>query len=94
MKRIEIIANRAIEEDMLEAFGKAGVATHYTKIPIVLGVGNSGPRMGDHIWPEENFMLIVYCGEEEARSIRSVVKELKEFFQSEGIKIFETEANE
>lgn len=89
MKRVEIIANRSIEEDLFEAFEKAGVAKHYTKIPIVVGVGNSGPRMGDHIWPEENFMLIIYCEQEEADGIRGVVTELKTFFASEGIKIFE-----
>jgi len=91
MKRIEIIANRSIEEDMFEAFGKAGVARHYTKIPIVVGVGNSGPRMGDHIWPEENFMLVVYCEDEEAAGIHAEIKKLKEFFKTEGIKIFEIE---
>ena len=89
MKRIEIIANRSIEEDMMEAFGKAEVARHYTKVPIVVGVGNSGPRMGDHIWPEENFMMVIYCEEDEARKIRDIIEELKGFFVNEGIKIFE-----
>ena len=89
MKRIEIIANRSVEEDLLEGFEKAKVGSHYTKIPIVLGVGNSGPRMGDHIWPEENFMLIIYCENEEAEGIQRVVADQKEFFKNEGIKIFE-----
>jgi nitrogen regulatory protein PII len=89
MKRIEIIANRSIEEDMFEAFEKAGIASHYTKIPEVMGVGKSGPRMGDHIWPEENFILIVYCEDEEAERIKKVIGELKEFFVNEGIKLFE-----
>ena len=61
MKRIEIIANRSIEGDLHDALKEAGAAQHYTKIPVVHGVGNSGPRMGDHIWPEENFIMIVYC---------------------------------
>lgn len=91
MKRIEIIANRSIEEDMFEAFGKAGVARHYTKVPIAVGVGNSGPRMGDHIWPEENFMLIIYCEDAEAAGIHAEIDKLKEFFVNEGIKIFEIE---
>ncbi|MFW6343808.1 MAG: PG0541 family transporter-associated protein [Sediminispirochaetaceae bacterium] len=89
MKRIEIIANRSIEEDMFEAFAKAEVAKHYTKIPEVMGAGNSGPRMGDHVWPEENFILIVYCEEPEAEKIKEVIGELKEFFKGEGIKLFE-----
>lgn len=93
MKRIEIIANRSVEEDLLEGFEKAGVGKYYTKVPIVVGVGNSGPRMGDHIWPEENFMLIIYCENEEAEGIQKVVADQKAFFKNEGIKIFELEMN-
>ncbi len=89
MKRIEIIANKSVETDLHEALRKAGVAEQYTKFPLIYGVGNSGPRMGDHIWPEENFSLVVYCDEEEAATIRSVVTELKKFFTQEGIKLFE-----
>jgi hypothetical protein len=50
--------------------------------------------MGDHIWPEENFVLTTYCGEEELEKISSVVRELKDFFCSEGIKIFASSARE
>ena len=89
MKRIEIIANRSIQDDMLDAFKKADIVKHYTLIPIVLGIGNSGPRMGDHIWPEENFSLTVYCENQEADKIKSVISELKSFFTTEGIKLFE-----
>lgn len=89
MKRIEIIANRSIQEDMLDAFKKAEIVKHYTLIPIVLGVGNSGPRMGDHIWPEENFSIVIYCDNTEAEKIKNVITDLKAFFTSEGIKIFE-----
>lgn len=89
MKRIEIIANISIQEDMLDAFKKAEIVKHYTLIPIVLGVGNSGPRMGDHIWPEENFSIVIYCDNTEAEKIKNVITDLKAFFTSEGIKIFE-----
>lgn len=89
MKRIEIIANRSIQEDMFDVFRKAEIVKHYTLYPIVLGVGSSGPRMGDHIWPEENFSLIIYCDESESEKIKEVITELKAFFTSEGIKLFE-----
>ncbi|RLD30851.1 MAG: hypothetical protein DRI73_09825 [Bacteroidetes bacterium] len=89
MKRIEIIANKSIQVDMFDAFKKADIVKHYTLIPIVLGVGSSGPRMGDHIWPEENFSITVYCDEKEAEAIKRVISELKAFFTSEGIKLFE-----
>ncbi len=89
MKRLEIIANRSIQADMFDAFKKADIVKHYTLIPTVLGVGNSGPRMGDHIWPEENFSIVVYCEKIEAEKINNVISELKRFFNNEGIKLFE-----
>jgi len=88
MKRVEIIANHSIEEDMFELFKKNNIVNHFTKIPNVMGKGSSGPRQGDHIWPEENFILIVYCSQEEADEITRVIRDLKKFFPDEGIKIF------
>ena len=89
MKRLEIIGNRSIEEDMFDIFKRNNIVPYYTKLPVVHGVGNSGPRMGDHVWPEENFILIVYCEEDEAVRIQKAVEELKLFFTDEGIKVFE-----
>jgi len=91
MKRIEIIGNKSIEEDLFDIFKKNKIVNHYTKIPIVYGVGNSGPRQGDHIWPEQNFLIIIYCDDKEAKKILNAVKELKEYFTDEGLKLFETE---
>ena len=89
MKRIEIIANRSIEEDMFDLFRRKGIVKHYTRIPEAYGVGSKGPRMGNHIWPESNFILVVYCDEQEAEVIKEAVSELKELFKDEGIKLFE-----
>ena len=91
MKRIEIIGNRSIEEDLFDLFKRKNIVKNYTKIPVVHGVGNSGPRNGDHIWPEENFLLIIYCDEKEAKLILNSVKEIKSYFKDEGLKLFETE---
>ncbi|HOV12730.1 MAG TPA: hypothetical protein PK771_00425 [Spirochaetota bacterium] len=91
MKRIEIICNRSIEEDLFDKFKKNNVVNFYTKIPIVFGVGTSGPRMGDNIWPEENFMLIIYCNENEAEIIMKVAEDIKLYFKDEGLKMFESE---
>lgn len=88
MKRIEIIANQSIETDLFEAITKKGAGRRFTKIPSVMGVGNSDPKMGDHIWPEENVMIIIYCEEEEEAKLKEAVKEVKEHFPREGLKIF------
>jgi hypothetical protein len=91
MKRIEVIGNRSIEDDLFDRFRLNGVVKYYTKIPVVHGVGTSGQRMGDHIWPEENFMLIVYCDEKEAEIIQKSIEEVKKYFKDEGLKMFESE---
>jgi hypothetical protein len=88
MLRIEIIANHSVEENILEALGEEGAAKYYTRYPNLHGVGSSGPRMGDAIWPEENFALVVWCEEAEALRIERAVKKVKELFPEEGIKIF------
>ena len=92
MRRIEIIANKSVEADLLDALTRKGVAGYHTRIPEVYGVGNSGPRQGDHVWPEANVVLVVYCSEEEAAQIRDAVRELKRFFKDEGITVFECAA--
>jgi hypothetical protein len=88
MIRIEIIANNSVEENILEALAKEQAGKFYTKIPNVLGVGSSGPRMGDAVWPEENFAMIIWCEEEEAKGIERAIASVKEKFHDEGIKLF------
>jgi hypothetical protein len=88
MIRIEIVANHSVEENILEALANEGAGKYYTRYPRVLGVGASGPRMGDAVWPEENFALVIWCEEKEARAIHRAVAAVKERFPGEGIKIF------
>jgi hypothetical protein len=92
MIRVEIIANQSVEENILDAFRDEGVGKFYTKYPSVLGVGSSGPRMGDAVWPEENFALVIWCEEEEAAGIARAVARVKKVFPQEGIKLFIPEA--
>ena len=88
MIRIEIIANHSVEENIMEALVKEQVGKYYTKFPSILGVGSAGPRMGDSVWPEENFSLIIWCEEDEAQGIKRAIASVKEKFLGEGIKLF------
>jgi hypothetical protein len=88
MIRIEIIANHSVEENVLEAFKDEGVGKYYTLYPNVTGIGSSGPRMGDAVWPEENFALVIWCEAEEAEGIGRAVAKVKERFPDEGIRLF------
>lgn len=92
MQRLEIIANRSVEEDLYDILRRRELSPFYTKLPEVHGVGDSGPRMGDHVWPEENFVLIVYCEDSEVQALKDAVARLKELFPDEGIKMFAVEA--
>ena len=89
MIRIEIIANQSVEENILESLAKEQVGKYYTKIPNIWGVGSSGPRMGDAVWPEENFSLVIWCEKEESLGIKKAIESVKEKFPGEGIKLFE-----
>ncbi|MCL1836200.1 MAG: hypothetical protein FWG46_01495 [Treponema sp.] len=88
MIRIEIIANHSVEENILEALAKENAGKYYTKYPGILGVGSAGPRMGDAIWPEENFALVIWCERDEAVAVKRAVAKVKEKFPGEGIKMF------
>ncbi|MDR1175796.1 MAG: hypothetical protein LBK83_10060 [Treponema sp.] len=88
MIRVEIIANHSVEENILEAFKDEEVGKYYTLYPNVTGIGSSGPRMGDAIWPEENFALVIWCEAEEAAGIRRAVAKVKERFPDEGVRLF------
>jgi len=88
MLRLEIIANHSVEENIIEALQTEDAGKHYTKFPRIFGVGKSGPRMGDPVWPEENFAMVIWCEEEEARKIERAVNEVKKQYPNEGIKLF------
>jgi len=88
MIRLEIIANHSVEENILEVLQKEGVGKYYTKYPTIFGVGTSGPRMGDSVWPEENFAMVIWCDVEEGCAIERAVAKVKEQYPDEGIKVF------
>jgi hypothetical protein len=86
--RIEIVANLTVEENIMDALRTEGVAKFYTKIPFIHGTGRQGPRMGDSVWPEENFVIVVWCEMDEAQGIERAVNRVKTSFPNEGIKLF------
>ena len=90
--RVEIIANHSIEEDLMAHMKDHDCGTRHTLIPTVDGAGNSGARMGDGVWPEENFILIMYVDEPESERIKAALIEVKNLFPTEGIKMFRTPA--
>ena len=94
MIRIEIIANHSVEENILEALKRENAGKYYTKYPSIYGVGSAGPRMGDAVWPEENFALVIWCDEEESLAVDRAITFVKGKFPSEGIKMFKIFSSE
>jgi hypothetical protein len=88
MKRMELIANRSVEEEIIGGL-EAGIADfYYTLLPVVHGRGKNQYHLGTATWPEENFLLISYLDDRDAETAQSLVEEIKDRFPSEGIKIF------
>ncbi len=88
MTRLEIVANNTVEEDILEGLESVEPGFSYSKINSIHGRGHSDPRRGDAVWPEENFIFIIYCDDEKAKAFVTAVKQVKERFEGEGIKIY------
>jgi hypothetical protein len=94
MKRLEIVCSRAIHDDLFDLLHKHEAGRHFSMFPTVFGSGSSEPKKGDPVWPEENFVLVIYCEEEEAGRVSMAVRELKSFFPDEGVKIYSVHAEE
>ncbi|MDY3939104.1 MAG: hypothetical protein SOZ27_02340 [Spirochaetia bacterium] len=91
MKRIEIICNNSIYEDFEDIFSDLQI-TAYTKIENVHGVGTEGEKWGDAVWPQENFILVIYCEDDRLASLRDSFRILKSNFPGEGLKMFVSDA--
>jgi nitrogen regulatory protein PII len=88
MIRLEIIANNTVEEDIQNVFNQIDKDFSYTRVNSVHGRGHSSPRMGNAVWPEENFIYIIYADEDTAKDFIDAIRKIKKEFTREGIKIF------
>ncbi len=88
MIRVEIIANRSVQDEIMEHLERDVPDILYTIVPIVHGRGSRDRKLGTATWPEENFMLITWVDGTVARQIEGIVGAIKQRFPNEGIKIF------
>jgi len=88
MKRMELIANRSVETEIIEALEEAVEDFRYTLFPVVQGKGKTGYRLGTAIWPEMNFFLISYLDDGNAVKAEAAVRGVKARFPKEGITFF------
>jgi hypothetical protein len=92
MRRLEIIANKSVQENILQSLEAHIEEFAYTLIPAAHGKGKAGQRLGTAIWPEENCVIICYLTCEQAVTAQSLVEEIKARFPQEGIAMFFVEA--
>lgn len=85
MKRLEVIANQSVREELVEALERALPDIEYTLLPIVQGKGRKKRKDGSRTWPETNFLLICYLGEDEAARAVDAVKATRGRFPAEGV---------
>ncbi|MDR2394160.1 MAG: hypothetical protein LBD93_08410 [Treponema sp.] len=88
MKRMELMANKSVEEEIIGAL-EAGIHHfYYTLLPVVHGKGKTQYRLSSPTWPETNFLLISYLTNQDAEMVKAVVGKIKRRFPNEGIKLF------
>lgn len=92
--RLEIVGNQSLLEDLLESLAQVCQPLEYTLVPGVQGGGSSGERLGDGVWPELNFQLVVYLSPERKVPALEAVREIKQLFPLEGLKAWVSEALE
>ena len=88
MTRLEVIANNSVEEDIREALNQVDEGFYFSRLNAVHGRGHGDPKQGDAVWPEENFIYIIYTDDETAGKLIRAVRKIKERFTLEGIKVF------
>lgn len=90
MCRIEIIANKSVQDDVIDVLEDNVTDILYTIIPVVYGRGKRDRKLGTGTWPETNFLLFSYVKKSQIPIIRGAIQALKQKFPNEGIKLFIT----
>ena len=92
MKRIELIANKSVENEIVIALEDNIHDFFYTLVPELHGRGKTKYKLGTATWPEMNFMLISYLDDPDSIKAESIIRKVKDRFPKEGIKLFIMEA--
>lgn len=88
MYRVEIIANKSVEDDITEALEQYVPDILYTTVPLVFGRGGNDRKLGTPTWPETNFLMVSYIADSSLPTVKAVMKGVKDKFKGEGIKMF------
>jgi hypothetical protein len=85
MKRLEVIANQSVREELIDALETSLPGIQYTLMPIVHGKGGHKEKLGTRTWPETNFLLVSYMEDAEAGKAADAVRAVVRRFPAEGL---------
>ncbi|QQO07453.1 PG0541 family transporter-associated protein [Breznakiella homolactica] len=88
MKRLELFANRSVQDEIITGLEESITDFYYTLLPVVHGRGKRDYRLGSATWPEENFMIISYIQDQDEAKAAEAIAQVKQQFPDEGIKLF------
>ncbi len=83
-----------MQDDIIEVLEQYIPDVLYTVVPLVNGRGKSDYKLGSSTWPETNFVLVSYIGDEDKERVKKIIAAVKEKFPDEGIKLFFVKAEE
>ena len=88
MKMFFVVYAEASDENITDAFKKAGYKS-YTKLHGVTGEGEeSEPKLGTHYWPGRNNTLLLAVPDEEIHNLIELVRKLKVDHPRAGLRAF------
>lgn len=85
--KVEIVANQSIQSDLFDMLDQLELENRYTLISGVHGRGSNGGRLGTPVWPEENFILILFVNEDKIKEVKVCCELIKQQFPNEGLKL-------
>ena len=83
---IYIIFNNALEPEILDILKKVQVKA-YTRWDKVKGVGDTGPHMGNDVWPAWNTMIMSALDSDKKDALSEEIRKLRERFPDQGVKM-------
>lgn len=94
MTRVEIIGNQVLLQDLLEMVERVLPAQYYTVMPVMLGKGSKGKASGDGVWPETNFVCLMFVHSEEHTTVlKKICADIKTGNRENALIMFTSDAH-
>lgn len=88
MKMIMIICPQSREEEVYTLIARHDVHA-YSAIHDVTGAGQSGRKMGTHVWPGKSILMFAVVDDSKSTELAAALKECEEnLFPGEGMRAF------